>query len=129
MKLTLISGIMILSILLTGIILLWAWALNSPFRISPEAARALLRAKKVDVLLDVRTQLEREQIGSAKGSIHIPAANLDKSFETKYPNKDILILIYCNTGQRARAAAEKLHQFGYLNSLYITAPHTSLYSS
>ena len=126
MSITLFSSIVALTLVLAAIAGLWAWALNSPFRITPEAARILLQAKKVDLLLDVRTQLERERFGVAEGSVHIPAADLEREIYNRYPDRKMLIIAYCNTGQRARAATEKLHRLGYPNALYITAPHTTL---
>ena len=36
------------------------------------------------------------------------------------------ILVYCNTGQRARRAAEVLRKLGYKNVYYIESSYTSL---
>ncbi len=94
--------------------------------ISPEKARKLLNQKKIDLILDVRTKVERDVFGYLPGSIHIPVASLDQEAIRKYPNKDVNILIYCNTGQRARVAAEILKSFGFKNVSYIPTSHVSL---
>lgn len=111
-----------LAVLLYG----FYFSMSSPYMISPEKARNLLNQKKIDLVLDVRTKTERDVFGYFPGSIHIPVANLDQEAIRKYPNKDVNILIYCNTGQRARVAAEKLKSFGFKNVSYIPTSHVSL---
>jgi phage shock protein E len=102
------------------------YSTSSPLMISGEKARSLLRQKKIDLVLDVRTMTERDIFGYLPGSIHIPVVDLDQEFIRKYPNKDVRILIYCNTGQRARVAAEKLKSYGFKNVNYIPTSHISL---
>jgi phage shock protein E len=119
------------AILLIGVALLffykmYRYAQDSPLRISSEFARELLKRKDVDVVLDVRTQLERDTFGFLPGSVIIPAADI-KKVEQKYPDKNTKFLLYCNTGQRARKAAEALTQLGYKNVKYITGMYTSLF--
>ena len=109
-------------------VLLYAfyYSMSSPYMISPEKARGLLNKKKIDLVLDVRTKTERDIFGYFPGSIHIPVANLDQEVLRKYPNKDVQILLYCNTGQRARVATETLRSFGFKNVFYIPTSHVSL---
>lgn len=114
--------LIVLSILLYG----FYFSMGSPYMISAEKARSLLNKKKIDLLLDVRTKTERDVFGYYPGSIHIPVANLDQEALRKYPNKDIQILVYCNTGQRARVATEKLRSMGFKNVYYIPTSHVSL---
>lgn len=102
------------------------YSVSSPYMISAEKARSLIRQKKIDLVLDVRTKTERDVFGSYPGSIHIPAGSLDQEILRKYPNKDVQILVYCNTGQRARAATEKLRGMGFKNVFYIPTSHISL---
>ena len=45
----------------------------------------------------------------------------------EYPNKNIRILAYCNTGHRARMATDKLQSLGYTHAVYISSTYTSLY--
>jgi rhodanese-related sulfurtransferase len=105
---------------------MYKYAQDSPLRISSEFARELLKKKDIDVVLDVRTQLERDVLGYLSGSVHVPAADIQK-IEQKYQDKSTKFLLYCNTGQRARKAAEALTHLGYKNVKYITGMHTSLY--
>jgi phage shock protein E len=114
--------VIVFSVLLYG----FYFSMSSPYMISPEKARSLLNQKKIDLVLDVRTKTERDVFGYFPGSIHIPVASLNQEALRKYPNKDINILIYCNTGQRARVATEMLKGFGFKNVQYIPTSHVSL---
>ena len=107
---------------------LYYYAVSSPYRITPEEAKVLIKNKDVDLMLDVRTDLERETLGSYPGSVHIQAADLETRMPLQFPDKSIKILAYCNTGQRARAAIDKLQKMGYKNTHYISTTHTSLLS-
>ena len=102
------------------------YSTSSPYMISSEKARQLIRQKKIDLILDVRTSTERDIFGYLPGSIHIPAGNLNKEVLRAYPNKDVNILVYCNTGQRARAATETLRSMGFKNVVYIPTSHIAL---
>ena len=104
----------------------YEYAVDSPYRISSENAKEKLKHHEFDVILDVRTDLERETLGVYPGSVHIESADLEAKMPAMYPNKGIRILAYCNTVHRARMATDKLHKLGYKNSVYISSNHTSL---
>ena len=89
-------------------------------------AKELLQNNKIDLILDVRTGIERRTLGFYPGSVHIQSADLEERMPFEYPNKDITILAYCNSGQRARIATEKLHDLGYKNAVYIATTYKSL---
>lgn len=76
-------------------------------------------------MIDVRTDTEVKTLGADPRAIHIPAAELD-SRTSELPDKNKHIVLYCNTGQRARAAAEKLQRFGYTKVHYIVGSYTTL---
>ena len=106
----------------------WAYryAIDSPLRIPTEEAKRRLSKNQFDLILDVRTDAEVKTLGSYPGSVHIPAANIERDMPSRYPNKSIRIFIYCNTGQRSRAAAEKLQKLGYKNAVYYAGPYQAL---
>jgi phage shock protein E len=81
---------------------------------------------KIDMVLDVRTAAERDVLGVYPNAIAIPSSELTQRMPVLHPDKSQRILIYCNTGQRARRAAEILHGLGYTHSYYITTPYTQL---
>jgi len=74
---------------------------------------------KFDHIIDVRTKIEWD-IGHHKDAIHIPVNNLTKKeLKAKKIKISDKILVYCNTGQRARRAAEIIRSFGYKDVFYI----------
>ena len=105
----------------------YMYAVDSPLRISSERAKYLIKNNEFDLILDVRTDFERKTLGFYPGSVHIQSADLEKTMPTLYPNKNLRILAYCNSGQRARMSTEKLHKLGYTNSVYISSHHGSLF--
>ena len=122
---TVILIVVAMALIILGV-LAYQYAVDSPYRISSQVAKQRVNANQVDVLLDVRTDLERATLGFYPGSVHIQSADLEAKMPLLYPNKDIRILAYCNTGHRARMATDKLHALGYNNSVYIATQYTSL---
>ena len=125
MKLKYILLLLIL-ILVPFFYFMYRYAMDSPYRINPDYAKKLIEEKKIDLILDVRTNIERETLGSYPGSVHIQSSELEELMPKYYPDRNIHILAYCNSGQRARIATEKLHALGYVNALYIATTHLSL---
>ena len=121
-----LSQIIVILLVIVLIIFLYRYAMNSPHRISSEVAKELLQNGRIDLVLDVRTNLERNTLGYYPGSVHIPSSDLEKRMPSEYPDKNINIVAYCNSGQRARIATEKLHELGYNNSAYIASTYGSL---
>jgi rhodanese-related sulfurtransferase len=105
---------------------LYKYAMESPYRIDAAVAKRLVQDGEFDVILDVRTDVERATLGYYPNSVHIQSADLEEQMRRKFPSKNIRILAYCNSGQRARAATEKLHALGYKNSVYIATTYLSL---
>jgi len=101
---------------------LYDLSVNSKHRISAQDAKK----QKYDLILDVRTSLERQTLGYHPDSVHVASADLEKIMPSRYPDKSMKILVYCNTGHRARLATDKLHLLGYRNSVYITESYKSL---
>jgi molybdopterin/thiamine biosynthesis adenylyltransferase/rhodanese-related sulfurtransferase len=77
--------------------------------IDPEAAEARLGDA---VFLDVREQDEYDA-GTLPGSIHIPRGFLESQVESRVPDRDAPIVVYCAGGTRSAFAAETLGQLGY----------------
>ncbi len=106
---------------------LYRYAMDSPYRISSGEAKKRLSKKDIDLVLDVRTPTERAVLGSYPNSVAIPSTELETQMPAAYLDRNIRILIYCNTGQRARKATDILHRLGYKNTVYITGSYRSLY--
>ena len=64
------------------------------------------------MFLDVREQDEYDA-GTIPGSIHIPRGYLESQVESRIPDRDAPIVVYCAGGTRSAFAAETLEQLGY----------------
>jgi phage shock protein E len=124
MKLSYILPLVLLLLLLA--FYLNALANNSPHKISPAAAKRKRKQKKYDLILDVRTDAERTLVGHLRGDVHLPRDRLESTMPRKYPDRNLRILVYCNTGHRARMAVDTLQMMGYKNSEYITSTYKRL---
>lgn len=102
---------------------LYRYAEDSPLKISSEEAKKRIAENKIDLVLDVRTDLERSTLGFYPGSIHITSDSLEITMKTVFPDKRMRILVYCNSGQRARRASERLEAMGYRNVVYISGSY------
>jgi len=91
--------------------------------VSPDEAKKLIASGKVKAVLDVRTKFEYDS-GHYPGAIHIPVDKINEKSTSILPKKGILV--YCNTGQRARFAAEKLERLSFKNLYYIPGHYSSL---
>ena len=91
--------------------------------VSSKEANKLIRMGKIKKVIDVRTIAEY-RAGHYKGAVHIPVNKINKKTTTELPKKGLLV--YCNTGQRARFAAEKLEELGFEDVYYIAGHYSSL---
>jgi rhodanese-related sulfurtransferase len=121
-----IYKIILLFVIVVLIYFIYQYPKSSKYIISSEKAKKLIMSKKINLILDVRTNMERDMLGYYPGSVHIQSEDLEKRMMNEYPNKNIKILIYCNTGHRAKIAAEKLHDMGYKNTFYILSTYKTL---
>lgn len=95
--------------------LLEYYRLSSPFLISLDDFKTMNKNKVV--IIDVRTTVEYN-MGHVKKSINIPLSTFSKSKFKKF-NKNDKIVLYCNTGHRARRAADLLKSYGFLKVYYL----------
>ena len=119
----LIIFILIISIL---ILFIYNYAYNSPYQLSAQDAKIKIKQNFFNIILDIRTNIERNTIGYYKGSIHIQENNLEKYIYEKIPNKNATILVYSNYIFNSRKIVDKLHKLGYSNTFYITSSYKNL---
>src|SRR5210317_2265361 len=91
--------------------------------VTSKEAKKLIRSGKIKKVIDVRTTSEY-RAGHYRGAIHIPVNTMNKKTTAKLPKKGLLV--YCNTGQRARYAAEKLIELGFEDVYYIAGQYNFL---
>jgi phage shock protein E len=104
---------------------LYKYAMTGAAYISAEDAKKKLANNEVDIVLDVRTNMEYN-LGHYPNAKHIPITLLEQRAPNELPDRTARILIYCNTGQRSRKASEILLKLGYKNVNYIAGPYTTL---
>jgi rhodanese-related sulfurtransferase len=66
------------------------------------------------VLVDVREDLEWQK-AHAEGAIHLGKGVIERDVESRIPDKDTPIVLYCGGGFRSALAAESLAKMGYSN--------------
>jgi phage shock protein E len=94
--------------------------------LSSKQAKKMIKENNNIKIIDVRTQTEWT-LGHHKKAIHIPAGYIsEKELKKNNIKKDDIIIVYCNTGQRARKASEKIKELGYENTYYIAGTYLSI---
>lgn len=67
------------------------------------------------VLVDVRED-DEWRAGHVAGAVHIGKGVIERDAETKLPNPDAEIVLYCGGGFRSALAADALRAMGYTNA-------------
>jgi rhodanese-related sulfurtransferase len=79
----------------------------------PAVAERMQRGEKL-LLVDTREDTEWNA-GRIRGAIHLGKGVIERDIETKVPDKDQEIILYCGGGFRSALAAEALQKMGYTN--------------
>lgn len=82
-----------------------------------EAMQIMATTKKL-TLIDVRSQQEYKDY-HIDGAICIPHYEIQNRIEKEVPNKNELIIIYCQSGIRSKSALQILLKKGYQNVYHI----------
>ena len=83
-------------------------------QISQDKAYEIMKSSTPHIILDVRTQEEFDE-GHIEGAILIPDYEIANKAQSKLPDKDMLILVYCRSGRRSKLASQTLADMGYKN--------------
>jgi rhodanese-related sulfurtransferase len=65
-------------------------------------------------LVDVREDNEFAK-GHIPGATHLSKGIIERDIETKFPNRDAELILYCGGGFRSALAADNLQKMGYQN--------------
>ena len=87
-------------------------------------AKRLIKSGEITQIVDIRTKTEYD-LGHYPDSIHIPVNKINKNTVQKL-DKGKPTLVYCNTGQRARYAANKLDKLGFREVYYIDGTYDTI---
>ena len=126
MKLTLFS-LMFMSFFIACIcvfLYLAYYAYSGNNRLSSDEAKKQIDTGLIKHIIDVRSY-DEWLLGHHPKAVHMPSSQIDE-MKLKHIDKDESILVYCNTGQRARYASEKIQKLGFNNVNYIASSYLSL---
>ncbi len=68
------------------------------------------------VLVDVREDNEYSA-GHVKGAVHLSKGVIERDIESKVPDKDTTLVLYCGGGFRSALVADNLQKMGYKNAI------------
>lgn len=103
-------------------------------KITPKVAKHFIdcKAKVIDVRTEGEFKLGSVTRTNSEGkvetiAIHLPGKDINENnLNKKGFNKDDIIIAFCNSGTRARQAADKMIKLGYKNVFYIVETYKSL---
>jgi rhodanese-related sulfurtransferase len=81
-----------------------------------EGYKAMLAEGQAHVLIDTREDHEFAA-GHVKGAVHLSKGIIERDIETKYPDKDTALVLYCGGGFRSALVADNLGKMGYTNAI------------
>ena len=81
---------------------------------TPEEVRGRMAKGEKLLLVDVREESEFA-CGRIAGAIHIGRGILERDIETKVPDHDAEVILYCGGGFRSALSADNLREMGYTN--------------
>jgi rhodanese-related sulfurtransferase len=80
------------------------------------------------VLVDVREDHEFSA-GHVKRAVHMSKGTIERDIETKYPDKDTTLVLYCGGGFRSELVADNLQKMGYKNPISLDGGWRALQTS
>lgn len=80
--------------------------------ITIDELRERLRANPDAVLLDVREESEW-RAGHAREAVHLGKGILERDLETRFPDPDTEIIMYCGGGYRSALTCDAARKMGY----------------
>lgn len=109
--------------LVLAIVLAVIYTYTGDSRVSGRHAGSLIRDGTVKTVVDVRTETEYA-MGHYPGAINIPIGQIGPE-TAKLVDKTGGVIVYCNTGQRARYGANKFKKLGF-ETYYIGGTYRSI---
>lgn len=85
-------------------------------QIDIEQFKALRSKGDPFVLVDTREESEWNA-GHAAGALHLSKGIIERDVETKVPDKNAKLVLYCGGGFRSALAADNLQKMGYTNAI------------
>ena len=79
-----------------------------------EEYKRLRSAGEAGQLVDVREESEFAAM-HAEGAVHLSKGVIERDIETRFPDKDSKLVLYCGGGFRSALATDNLQRMGYRN--------------
>jgi len=73
-------------------------------------------AGETHILVDTREESEWAA-GHVAGAVHLSKGVIERDIETKVPDKDTKLVLYCGGGFRSALVADNLRQMGYTQAI------------
>ena len=83
-------------------------------QIDIEEYKRMVSAGEGHVLVDTREDNEFAA-GHVAGAVHLSRGIIERDIETKYPDKEEPLVLYCGGGFRSALSADSLQKMGYRN--------------
>jgi len=90
--------------------------------------KGIVSAGEPHTLIDVREDNEFSA-GHVKGAVHLSKGIIERDIESKYPDKDAKLILYCGGGFRSALSADNLRAMGYKNALSLDGGWRALQES
>jgi len=90
--------------------------------------KRMAAAGEPHVLIDTREESEWTA-GHAKGAVHLGKGIIERDIESKVPQKDAKLVLYCGGGFRSALAADALQKMGYTNAISLDGGWRAIQSS
>jgi rhodanese-related sulfurtransferase len=81
-----------------------------------EAYKKIRESGEAHVLVDTREESEWNA-GHVAGAVHLSKGIIERDIETKVPDHDAKLVLYCGGGFRSALVADNLRQMGYTNAI------------
>jgi rhodanese-related sulfurtransferase len=81
-----------------------------------EGYRSLRENGEPHILVDTREDNEWTN-GHVKGAVHLSRGIIERDIETKVPDKDTKLILYCGGGFRSALVADNLQKMGYTRAI------------
>ncbi len=88
----------------------------------------LVKSGEEHVLVDTREESEW-QAGHVAGAVHLSKGIIERDIETKIPEKDKKLVLYCGGGFRSALVADNLQEMGYTNVISLDGGWKGLLSN
>ena len=85
-------------------------------QIDIDGYKKMVTAGDTHVLVDTREDNEWDK-GHVRGAVHLSRGIIERDIETKYPDKEPPLVLYCGGGFRSALVADNLRKMGYTRAL------------